>query len=156
MNLASLKNGNIKLMSEILEKDECKQILLHYNSHISKSLRDKDEKLNAFIFDKVKNTNKYVECNSKYQVLNHNDIECDMYKYDMSTSCLDKNWILYICLNGESEILFDMLDIKFYLSIGSGILIQETDDDFKANHEYSHMFTTHSSKSNRLLVKRFF
>ena len=144
-------------MSNVLRYQDCQEICRKANNTPRHVVAKEDERINKIIYDNVKHTNKFVECNSKYQVLKYNNFECDMYNYDLSTSCLYKNWIFYACLHGHSEITFEELDINLQLHQGSGVLIQETDDDLQQIQEHSHVFTSDlGNEKEWLLVKRFF
>jgi hypothetical protein len=156
MNIASFQNGKIKLISNVLRYQDCQEICRKANSTPKQVVTKEDKRINKLIYDNVKHTDKYVECNSKYQILKYNNFECEMYNYDLSTSCLDKNWIFYVCLHDQSEIIFEELDIKLQLHAGSGVLIQETDNNFEYIQEHSHIFTKKNKEKQWILVKRVF
>ena len=142
--------SKVHIMTNVLNKKECNDLLLCNKNGIF--LKELDIKLNRLIYNKVKNTNKYIELNSKYQIVQYNDNFCDLYKYNHITSELYNNWVMYICLNDECQFVFNDVDVN--LDLGCGVLVPESDHDYQTEHSY--YLLSNSDSESSMLMKRFF
>lgn len=98
-----------------------------------------DDYLNMIVSLDLNTTHKYIEKQIGYQVLRVGNTECTPYKYDLTTSELHKNWVLYVCLEKEMLCRFDSSsEADILLKPGNGVLISETDDNFIRDDTMSH------------------
>lgn len=147
--------GKVLCYPDMLNKKQRERIL-HEKLPCSKNI---DNYLNSLISQEVKFTQKYVECNTTYQVLRIRDVDCEQYRYDLSTSELNKNWVLYVSLNEPIVCHFDNEYGDVILEPGNGVLISETDEDFNIEVTTNHFLTLSdetSTNNGKLLVKKMF
>ena len=147
-------SGKVLCYPYVLNNKQRERIL-HDTLPCSKNI---DNYLNSLISRDVKFTQKYVECNTKYQVLQIRDIECEQYRYNLSTSELNKNWVLYVSLNEPILCHFDNEYGEMLLEPGNGVLISETDEDFNIDVTTNHFLNLfdETSTDGKLLVKKMF
>ena len=119
-------------------------------THMNKNT---DMHLNKFITGFLRNSNKYPEKISKYQVCKTKQNKTIHYKKDMVETPLNEVWTLYVNIDPEETCKIQFVNDEMYtLEYGTGILISQLDDDYNPDNSSKHIVKNECN----LLIKKLY